>query len=66
MFEKPFPPDSWITTGLKGWICQDLKRNLDTNIKFEGKNEMFEPEYECHEVSLLYSTEKIEFSTLVT
>jgi hypothetical protein len=60
MFEKPFPPDSWIIIGLKGQVCQNCLNNLYLPVffKFKGTNEIFEPQHECDEIGLLYSAEE--------
>ena len=62
MFEKPFPPDSWITIGLKGRVCENCFNKIYIPIFFniEGKNEIFEPQHECYEIDLLYSATKRE------
>ena len=62
LFEKPFPPDSWITIGLKGRVCKNCLNNIYVPIffKFKGKNEIFEPQHECDEIGLLYRTEERE------
>ncbi|HKG41407.1 MAG TPA: hypothetical protein VKA98_04655 [Nitrososphaeraceae archaeon] len=62
MFEEPFPPDSWITIALKGRLCQNCfnKIYIPVFFKFEGKNEIFEPQHECDEIGLLYSAEERE------
>jgi hypothetical protein len=62
MFEKPFPADSWITIALKGRLCQNCfnKIYIPVFFKFEGKNEIFEPQHECDEIGLFYSAEERE------
>jgi hypothetical protein len=62
LFEKPFPPDSWITIGLKGRVCGNCFNKIYIPIffKFEGKYEIFEPQHECDEIGLLYSAEERE------
>jgi hypothetical protein len=62
MFEKPFPPDHWIIIGIKGRICKDCLNNIYVPVffKFEGNNEIFEPQHECDEIDLLFSAEERE------
>jgi hypothetical protein len=62
IFEKPFPPDSWITIGLKGRVCQSCLNSIYVPVffKFEGKYEIFEPQHECDEIGLLYNAEERE------
>jgi len=62
MFEKPFPPDSWITIGLKGRVCENCSNKIYIPIFFniDGKNEIFEPQHECDEIGLFYSAEERE------
>jgi len=62
MFEKPFPPDSWIIMGLKGRVCENCFNKIYISIFFniEGKNEIFEPQHECDEIGLLYGAEERE------
>jgi hypothetical protein len=62
MFETPFSPDSWITIGFRGIICQNCLTEIYVPVffKFEGINEKFEPKHECYESSVLYSEEERE------
>ena len=62
IFDKPFPPDSWIIIGLKGRLCEYClnKIYLPVFFKFEGKNEIFEPQHDCYEIDLHYSAEEKE------
>ena len=62
IFEKPFPPDSWITIGLKARVCENCFNEVYIPIFFniEGKKEIFEPQHECDEIDLLYSAEEKE------
>jgi hypothetical protein len=62
MFEKPFPPDSWMTIGLKGRVCENCLNNiyLPVFFKFEGENEIFESRHKCDEIGLLYNAEERE------
>lgn len=62
MFEKPFPPDSWTTIGLKGRVCQSCLNSIyvPVSFKFKGKYEIFEPQHECDEIGLLYNAEERE------
>jgi hypothetical protein len=61
LFQKPFPPDSWITVGLKGRVCSNCLNTIyiPVFLKIDGKNEMFEPQHECLEQAL-YSIEEKE------
>jgi hypothetical protein len=54
IFQKPFPPNSWITTGLKGRICPKCLNEvyIPTFFKIEGKEEIFEPRHQCIEAGL--------------
>jgi hypothetical protein len=60
MFQKPFPPDSWITIALKGRICQNCLKDIYIPVffKIEERYEIFEPQHECLELSLLYTVEE--------
>ena len=62
IFEKPFPPDSWITIGLKARVCENCFNEIYIPIFFniEGKKEIFEPQHECDQIDLLYSAEERE------
>jgi hypothetical protein len=62
MFEKPFPPDSWITIGIKARVCENCFNEIYIPIffKIEGKNEVFEPQHDCYEIDLHYSAEEKE------
>ena len=62
IFDKPFPPDSWITIGFKGGLCESCLTEIYMPVffKFEGKNEIFEPQHECHDDGLLLSVEERE------
>lgn len=62
MFEKPFPPDSWITIGIKARVCENCFNEIYIPIFFniEGKKEIFEPQHECDDDGLLFSVEERE------
>jgi hypothetical protein len=61
IFQKPFPPNSWITTGLKALVCPKCLKEvlIPTFFKIEGKEEIFEPQHECIKASL-YTMEETE------
>ena len=62
IFDKPFPPDSWITIGFKSRLCESCLTEIYIRVffKIEGKNEIFEPRHDCYEIDLHYSAEEKE------
>ena len=62
IFDKPFPPDSWITIGFKSRLCERCLTEIYIRVffKIEGKNEVFEPQHDCYEIDLHYSAEEKE------
>jgi hypothetical protein len=62
IFETPFPPDSWMIIGIKGRVCQNCLNQfyIPLFFKFQGKNEIFQPQHECYEFNLPYSSEETE------
>jgi hypothetical protein len=62
IFETPFPTNSWMIIGIKGRVCQDCLNEfyIPLFFKFQGKNEIFQPQHECYEFSLPYTVEETE------
>jgi hypothetical protein len=68
MFEKPFPPDSWITIGFKGRLCESCLTEIYVPVFLSLKERM---RYSNHNMNVMMMdfflvSKKKRFSTLVT